>query len=78
MRDARGIRSAQKERALSFPKDRIPFYWRAAAEDQRTFMAIIERRMTLSEGCAAIARANFLDYVSEDQLINEMKICGWL
>lgn len=78
MRDSRGIRSAQKERALSFPKDRIPFHRAAAAEDQRTFMAIVERRMTLSEGCAAIARANFLDYVSEAQLLNEMKICGWL
>jgi len=78
MRDSRGIRGRQAERRLVFPMDRIPFYWRAADEDQRTFRAIIERRMTLAEGCVAVARANFLDYVSEAQLLNEMKICGWL
>lgn len=71
---------AQAERQKNFPKDRICFYssHSAAVEDQYNMRAYIKGEMSLEMLCIRLAYNNYLEFVSKQQALNELKITGWL
>ena len=74
------ISKAQAERKLNYPSDRICFYssQSAATEDQLNMRAYIQGEITLEMLCLRLAFNNYLDYVSKQQALNELKIIGWI
>lgn len=71
----------QVERQEAFPPDRIAFLrrnWDAAGEDRKSFAMYMCGQIDLSRLCIEIAQHNRLDYVSEEQALNELKLIGWV
>lgn len=67
----------QAERQKRYPKDRIAFIHSAAQDDAYTFQRYKEKRITLDIARAEIARNNYLESVTEEQFLNEFKLCGY-
>ena len=76
----RTIREKQQMRQKSFPPDRICFaqHQSAADEDSRAMRQFIHGEISMPRLCRVIAKNNYLDYVTEEQMLNELKITGWL
>ena len=76
----KAIKAVQAERALKFPPDRIAFYHgdNAALEDALNMRRCAKGEITLPMLCRLLERSNYLEVVTEEQAINEMKITGWL
>lgn len=74
------ISEEQARRKLHYPSDRICFYssQSAATEDQLSMRAYIHGEITLEMLCLRLAFNNYLDYVSKQQALNELKIIGWI
>ena len=74
------ISEEQARRKLHYPSDRICFYssQTAATEDQLNMRAYIQGEITLEMLCLRLAFNNYLDYVSKQQVLNELKIIGWI
>lgn len=77
---AKDLREAQAKRSALFPSDRIAF--RSAPDcahtDQMLFRHLIGGRITLEECCEKVAKNNYLEVVTPEQLLNEMRIIGWI
>ena len=69
----------QKNRLYKYPIDRIPFLGNdtAADSDKATFKAYHEGVISLKSACERIAKANYLESVTETQFLNEYHICGY-
>lgn len=73
-------RKEQSARRFGFPPNRIPFQKseKIAEKDTGAFRRLMAGRITLEQCCAEIAFNNKLDEVTPNQLINELKIMGWI
>lgn len=73
------IRRVQAERAALFPKDRIAFRHHpdSAMEDARIFLDYQKGRISLMLACLRIKHSNYLPEVTEEQFLNEYRICGY-
>ena len=76
----RSVEDMQLDRMLKFPRDRIAFMKsnNAVQEDLKNFKLWAKGYIDLKALCQATARVNHLPRVSEEQMINELKITGWL
>ena len=74
------ISEEQARRKLHYPPDRICFYssQSAATEDQSNMKAYVQGEITIEMLCLRLAFNNYLEYVSKQQALNELKITGWL
>lgn len=77
MRRKDEIWDEQAERQRHYPKDRIAFIHSAAPYDAYTFQRYKEKRISLTTARAEIARNNYLAEVTEEQFLNEFKLCGY-
>ena len=77
---AKDLRETQAKRSALFPPDRIAFRHAidCAHADQMLFRHLISGRITLEECCAKVAKNNYLEVVTPEQLIHEMRIIGWI
>ena len=71
--------SIQAKRSLRFPEDRIAFRpgQTVASADREVFQAYADRRMSLKQAIFHIRMNNSLEEVTEEQFLNEFKICGY-
>lgn len=67
----------QEARQKKYPPDRIAFIHAAAANDSTVFQRFKEHRMTLLQAMDQIAKNNFLKKITEEQFMNEYRICGY-
>ena len=69
----------QAARQEKFPKNRIAFYpsENVASLDASIFQRYKEKRITLTVARNCIASNNFLEEVTEEQFMNEYRICGY-
>lgn len=69
----------QKKRVNRYPANRIPFLGieSAADADKATFKAYRYGYISLTSACERIARSNYLPAVTEEQFLNEYRICGY-
>lgn len=76
----KAIKAVQAERAAKFPPDRIAFHHSefTATEDALNMRRCAKGEITVQMLCRLLERSNYLDDVTEEQAINEMKITGWL
>lgn len=74
------IKEDQEFRYKRFPKDRIAFLntVRAVENDQNNFKAYKDGEITLKMLCIRTAMNNYLPDVSEEAMLNELRITGWL
>lgn len=74
------IKEEQEFRYRKYPKDRIPFLPKhyAAERDQSDMKSYMNGEITLKMLCVRIALNNSLPKVSEEAMLNELKITGWL
>lgn len=74
------IRNEQHDRIDKFPPDRICFAHsiESANADRQCMKAYIDGQMPLRMLCNCVARNNYLLEVTETQMLNELKIIGWL
>ena len=74
------IREEQAERWKKFPPDRICFAHsiESAHADMQCFRAYMAGQMPMRMLCAAVKQNNYLPEVTETQMLNELKIIGWL
>ena len=75
----RSVEDIQLDRMLKFPRDRIAF-WNANAavqEDLKNFKLWAKGYIDLQALCRATARVNHLPRVTEEQMVNELKLTGW-
>lgn len=70
----------QLMRFRKYPPDRIPFLdtERASVEDQKNFRLYTDGIINLPTLCMRVKEANLLPHVSEDAMLNELKITRWL
>ena len=70
----------QLMRFRKFPPDRIPFLGTegASVEDQKNFRLYTDGIINLPTLCKRVKEANLLPHVSEDAMLNELKITRWL
>lgn len=71
------IWEVQRARTKRFPRDRIAFWKSAAKEDMKNFRKWRRGSMSLDTLRKAVAEANFLSEVTEEQIITELKMTGW-
>ncbi len=73
------IEEAQKARQERFPHDRIAFYTSEsiAARDACIFQKYKERSISLGMAMSSIASNNYLQNITEEQFMNEFKLCGY-
>lgn len=71
--------SIQAKRSLRFPEDRIAFRpgQTVAAADREVFQAYADRQITLKQAIFRMRNNNSLEEVTEEQFLNEFKICGY-
>ena len=76
----RTIRETQQLRQKKFPSDRICFaqHQSAADADARAMRQFIHGEISMPRLCREIAKNNYIDFVTEEQMVNELKITGWL
>ena len=74
------IQFDQLMRFRKFPVDRIPFLGTdgASVEDQKNFRLYTDGVINLPTLCMRVKEANLLPHVSEDAMLNELKITRWL
>ena len=67
------------ERLAKYPKDRIAFMssTTCANRDMKIFKAYRTNQISLAMACRFMAENNNLSWVSREQFLNEMSICGW-
>lgn len=73
------IDEMQLKRMERFPKNRIAF-WNsnnAIQEDIKNFRLWTKGMINLDALCRYTARSNHLPKVTEEQMVNELKITGW-
>lgn len=77
---AKDLRKTQAKRSALFPPDRIAFRHEidCAHTDQMLFRHLIGGRITLEECCEKVAKNNYLEVVTPEQLLNEMRLIGWI
>lgn len=71
----------QEERTARFPSHKIAFQkgdWNVAVDDQREFDRYRHGEISLQTLCKLVKENNHLPYVTEQQMINELKETGWL
>lgn len=73
------IDEEQKKRMSKFPRNRIAFWNSNAAvqEDIKNFRLWTKGMLNLEALCRCTARSNHLPRVTEEQMVNELKITGW-
>lgn len=75
----RRLRKNPPERVAKFPDDRIAFLSSStcANQDMKIFRAYRHNQISLAMACRFMAENNNLPWVSREQFLNEMVICGW-
>lgn len=75
----RHMRKNDPERIAKFPNDRIAFMssTTCANRDMKIFKAYRTNQISLAMACRFMAENNNLSWVSREQFLNEMSICGW-
>lgn len=70
----------QAERQKKYPKDRICFHPSeyVANRDIKNFRAFYHGDISIYDLCRITADSNYLRYVNETQMINELKMIGWI
>lgn len=73
------IDDKQMERMMKFPRNRIAFLQssKAVQEDLRNFKLWTKGLLNMEALCIATARSNHLPRVTEEQMVNELKLTGW-
>lgn len=73
------VEDEQKARQNRFPHDRIAFYSSegTAARDACIFQKYKERSISLGMAISSIASNNYLQNITEEQFMNELKLCGY-
>ena len=76
----RSFRQEQAEREKYYPVDRIPFLNNGLAHhlDKEAFQMYCEHRISLGDLCVMVARNNRLSDVTPTQMLNELRIIGWI
>lgn len=74
------IKEEQEERRKKFPPDRICFAHsiESAHADMQCIKSYMAGQMPIRMLCAAVRQNNYLPEVTETQMLNELKIIGWL
>lgn len=74
------IQFDQLMRFRKFPVDRIPFLGTdgASVEDQKNFRLYTDGVINLPTLCKRVKEANLLPHVSEDAMLNELRITRWI
>ena len=74
-----GIVEEQKVRVKKFPSDRIAFRSSvdSAKKDASTFKSFSSGHLPISMAVECIRKNNHLPYVTEEQFLNEYRICGY-
>lgn len=75
------IDKEQRDRTARFPIDRIAFKkgdWNAAVDDQREFNRFMQGEISMDTLRRLVKENNHLPYVTEQQMLNELKETGWI
>ena len=75
------INKEQEERAARFPANRIAFQKgdrNAAVDDQREFNRFMQGEISMDTLRRLVKENNHLPYVTEQQMLNELKETGWI
>ena len=74
------IQFDQLMRFRKFPVDRIPFLGTdgASVEDQKNFRLYTDGVINLPTLCKRVKEANLLPHVSEEAMLNELRITRWI
>jgi hypothetical protein len=79
MNNTKKLKELQAERMKKYPPDRICFYSSdsSAAMDQTTFIAYEAGQLSMAQAMAAIAKHNFLEFITVDQFRNAVRDLGY-
>ena len=79
MNNTKKLKAMQAERMQKFPPDRICFYssHSSAEMDQTTFIAYENGQLSMAQAMAAIAKHNFLEFITVDQFRNAVRDLGY-